>query len=288
MSEAAIARYALRHCRPTLAVRENGEQRHWPDELVNARRAAGLWQLAALRHVPKIVDFRVNPVKAETNVVKHAHPVCIFFEQCPSVDVRQYASQWSNIVRPQSSWTNYVFGEDPLFPKERPIVLFSPPPDGEDGAYLQHASLLAPKPQLVCLRDTDLVFAAASLAGAKTLPIDDVTPEEARQRSGLRISALAVGDGFAEFDTSNVPTLVAVIGPEHAEARRIYEMTLKELVEAADDCETVEAREKLAMSILSDDQAALLAAHSIYMCSPGALFPLAFSNNIDSHTSPIA
>lgn len=223
------------------------------------------------------MGFRVNPAAA-TTLDRYEKPVGVFFDRCPSVDARQRASEWAGIVRPQSSWTNYVFGEDPLFPKDRPVVLFSLPPDEGDDAYLQHARLLVPEPPLVCLRDTEGLRTAASLAGATSFATDDVEAEAAREHCGLALDSLKVGDGFVELDATNVPTLVALIGPDHDRASQIYDRTLAKLLDAPDDSDATDgARAQRALDLLGDGDAAVLADHAIYYCSHGALLPLAFS-----------
>jgi len=219
--------------------------------------------------MPRIAGFRLNPAVPESTLVRYASPAVVFFDRCPPVGLREAAGRWKAAVRRQSSWTNYVFGEDPVFPKERPIVLFSPPADAH---YSDHAALLAPEPRLVFLEDAALARAAA-LAGAETLsPVDDLSPEDARARCGLGLSSLAVGDGFAEFGDAR-ETLVAVVGPRHDDASAVYRRTLAAVLDATDA--DPDDRDRLVVDALADGDAALLDQHAIYLCTHGTLIPLA-------------
>jgi len=201
------------------------------------------------------------------------------------VDVRQGASTWSTIVKPQTSWTNYVFGEDPLFPKDRRLVLFSPPSDDTE-AYLDHARLIVPDPPLVCLADAQTTRAAATLAGASVLDAADVSPDAARAACGLKLTTVAVTDEVAEFGASDEPTFVALIGPDHDDAALLYRRTLAVVLDA--DCDTDDALEDLVRDTLTSDDVALLANHTIYICRHGPLFPLASTGDGSSRSEPDA
>lgn len=271
-----LIRYGVRHCRATLTSQEDG-----------------LWRLTGFRKSTRVVGSdRVPAWSGASDTITYDSPTMIFFDDHPSVAMREDASKWASIVKDQTSWTKYVFGEEFLFPEKKPIVLVSP--SSGDEAYADHSNVLVPNsPPLVCLKDKEAVSQAARIAGASIMKVSnadslDGLAERAREAAGLQVPSLAVGDGYAEIIPSteiSSPNLVVIIGPRHADATKVYQSSLEKIVEYAlnppiveddsgevDETEDVEKFAKT--SALSQGDRDLLGEHLIYVCRHGSLFEL--------------
>ena len=272
----AMARYVVRHCGASALTKASAWDlgKVWPKRLVSAA-------MNTLAEAP----LTMEPLTI------YKKPSMVFFAACPCVETRQKAGSWAKATRQQTGWTSYAFGQDFLFPKERTIVLLSPEPTGEaKGAYAAHASMLAPSPPLVFLSSNHISEAADLLKGKVLEDSEDSVDAEAASDAASNLAqTLRVGDGFAAFYVSEMPPMLAVFGPRHDEARKVYQKALENLSDLFEEDETEESilppvsdankASFILSNALTREEISLLDTHELFLVPnpPTALYPLSIS-----------